>query len=166
MVHQAAPGEKRFWSIPSGRVEPDELVVEGLARELREETGLELVDPGALAFVLQLDNRRREPPGRARGPEGGYLATVWTFDVHAWTGELASRDPDGVVTDARFVATPEAIERLTRLEWQRTTVAYLRGELEPGTLVLERWHADGSIERLAVTGRGQSASGSRQRTPG
>lgn len=30
------------WDIPGGRIEPEEALVEGLAREIREETGLEL----------------------------------------------------------------------------------------------------------------------------
>lgn len=78
----------------------------------------------------------------------GYFATVWTFDVGCWQGELAPQDPDGLVLDAAFVPLDDAIARLGELEWQSATVAYLRGELAPGSLVLERWHADGTVESI------------------
>src|SRR5256885_11421917 len=54
----------------SGRVEAGEFVFEALAREVREETGISVLDPGALAFTVQVDERRE-----------GWFATVWTFDV-------------------------------------------------------------------------------------
>lgn len=148
MVYQGAPGEDRFWSIPSGRVEDGELVTEALAREVREETGLEVTDPGRIAFVLQIDNRRAEPLRHGRGPALGYVATVWTFDVAGWHGALAPEDPDGVVFDARFVAVEESLVHLDRLEWQSVTASYLRGEVAPGTVVLERWLTDRGRETI------------------
>jgi len=148
MVRQGAPGEELFWSVPSGRIEDGELVIEGLAREVLEETGLEVVDPGRLAFVLQIDNLRAESLHEGRGPAGGYFATVWTFEVGEWRGELAPQDPDGVVSEARFVPIAEAIAHLARLEWQTVTTAYLRGEVEVGSLHLLRWHRDGRVEVL------------------
>jgi ADP-ribose pyrophosphatase YjhB (NUDIX family) len=60
MIHQGAPGAEPFWSMPAGRVEDCELVTEGLVREVLEETGLEILDPGRLAFVFHIDNRRAE----------------------------------------------------------------------------------------------------------
>lgn len=127
-------------------------------------TGLEVTDPGRLAFVFQLDNRRAEPLTTGRGPVAGYAATVWTFEVDRWQGEISPDDPDKVVADARFVTLEEAIAHLEKLEWQAATVAYLRGELEPGSLVLRRWHADGRIEEAGSVQ--PAASGSRQRRPG
>jgi 8-oxo-dGTP diphosphatase len=132
--------------VPSGQVEDDELVTEGLSREVLEETGLEVVDPGRLAFVLQIDNRRPEQLHASFGPGAGYLATVWTFDVAEWRGTLQPRDPDGFVSEARLMPVAEAIDHLERLEWQSVTVAYLRGEVETGSLHLQRWHADGRYE--------------------
>jgi len=149
MVRQGAPGEEPFWSVPSGRVEDGELVTEGLQREVLEETGLQIVDPGRLAFVLQIDNRRREQLHQRRGPGSGYHATVGMFEVDAWTGEVAPRDPDGSVSEARFVPVPDAVAQLEKLEWQRVTVRYLRGEIEAGSLHLQRWHDDGRIEDVA-----------------
>jgi len=146
MIRQAAPGEQPSWSVPSGRVEDGELVTEGLEREVLEETGLQIVDLGRLAFVLQIDNRRAEQLHRGLGPRSGYHATVWTFEVGAWSGELEPRDPDGVVSEARFVPIPDAVTQLEKLEWQLVTAKYLRGEIEAGSLHLQRWHEDGRVE--------------------
>jgi 8-oxo-dGTP diphosphatase len=167
MIRQAAGGEEPFWSVPSGAVEDGELVTEALVREVLEETGLEVVDPGILAFVFQIDNRRPEQLHTSRGPGNGYLATVWTFEVAEYRGTLGPRDPDGLVAEARFLPVVEAIGHLARLEWQSMTVAYLRGEIEPGSLHMQRWHAHGRIEDLGrVAPRQSAASGSRQRSPG
>jgi len=149
MIRQAAPDEEPFWSVPSGRVEDGELVTEGLAREVLEETGLRVVEPGRLAFVLQIDSRRAEQLYGGRGPGNGYLATVWTFEVDSWNGDLEPRDPDGFVVDASFMSSPDAITHLQKLEWQSVTVGYLRGEIEMGSLHLQRWHEDGSVEIFA-----------------
>lgn len=150
LVRQAAPGETPFWSVPSGQVEDGELVTEALERELLEETGLQLVDPGRLAFILQIENRRSEQLHWSRGPGNGYHATVWTFEIDSWNGELGPRDPDGFVGEARFVAIPDAIAQLEKLHWQSATVPYLRGESEAAGLHLQRWHADGRVETVGV----------------
>jgi ADP-ribose pyrophosphatase YjhB (NUDIX family) len=135
MVRQAGPGEEPAWSIPGGRVEPGEFVTDALEREVLEETGIRVVDPGALAFLAQMDDRRE-----------GYFATVWTWDVARWEGDVAPADPDGFVDDAAFVPLPEAIAHLSAISWQPLTVRYLHGDLLRGSLWLRRVHADGTVE--------------------
>jgi 8-oxo-dGTP diphosphatase len=148
LVRHGAPGEEPYWSTPGGVLEEGELVTEGLAREVREETGLEIVDPGRVAFVVQIDNRRPLQVHESRGPGGGYLATVWTFDVARWTGLVQPNDPDGFVREARFLPIEEAVGHLERISWQSPTVKYLRGELEPGALLLQRWQPDGTVKAV------------------
>jgi 8-oxo-dGTP diphosphatase len=141
MIRQAGPGEEPFWSVPAGRAEPGEFVTDALARELREETGIELVDPGRLAFLAQVDDRH-----------DGWFATVWTWDVAAWTGELSVNDPDGIVLEAAWMPLSEALPLLEQISWQPLTVRYLRGELEPGSLWFRRVHTDGREEWLGSSG--------------
>jgi 8-oxo-dGTP diphosphatase len=132
MVLQAGPGEEPFWSVPGGRIEPGELATEGLVREVREETGLTVVDPGRLAFVVQQDERHEN-----------YFATVWVFDTEAVEGAIQVDDPDGFVREAAWIPLQEAISHLAQIRWQPLTVRYLRGEIEPGSAWLRRMHADG-----------------------
>jgi 8-oxo-dGTP diphosphatase len=135
MIRQGGPGEDPFWSIPAGRVEPGEFAHEAAVREVKEETGVTVLDPGPVAFTAQVDERRE-----------GWFATVWTFDVAAWEGEIAVDDPDGLVHEAAWVPLDEACRRLDLISWQPLTARYLRGRLEPRPLWLRRVHPDGREE--------------------
>jgi ADP-ribose pyrophosphatase YjhB (NUDIX family) len=160
LVLQGAPGEEPFWALPGGVLEEGELVPEALAREVLEETGLEIERP-RLAFLAQIDNRRPEQLHRGRGPGSGFLVTVWTFEVATWSGELGTQDPDRFVSEARFVSVPEAVERLRRTPWLTLAADYLEGGIERGSLHCRRWHEDGSAEFLPASTRAPSGSGSR-----
>jgi 8-oxo-dGTP diphosphatase len=133
MVRQAGLGEEPAWSVPGGRVEPGELATEALERELAEETGVRVLDPGTLAFTAQIDNRR-----------DGWYAVVFTWEVAAWDGVIAPNDPDGFVSEAAFMPLAEAIEHLAALPWHPLTARYLRGELQRG-FWLRRVTQDGSV---------------------
>jgi 8-oxo-dGTP diphosphatase len=137
MVLQAGPGEAPVWTVPGGRVEAGEFVTEALVREVREETGISVLDPGCLAFAAQVDDRH-----------DGWFATVWTWDVAEWEGEVDPRDPDGFVREAAWVSLEEATARLDRISWQALTARYLCRELERGSFWLRRVHADGREEWL------------------
>jgi len=150
MVRQAGPGEEPVWSVPGGRVEKGEFVTEALSREVLEETGIEVLDPGAIAFTAQVDNRRQ-----------GWFATVWTWDVAAWCGEIAPADPDGFVSEAAWMPLSEAVEHLSKISWQPLTVRYLGGELEGATLSLRRVHPDGREECLGSFGSSFRGEGHR-----
>jgi 8-oxo-dGTP diphosphatase len=72
MVRQAGPGEEPAWTVPGGRVESGELLTEALGRELLEETGIRVVEPGHVAFMAHWDDR-----------QDGWSASVWTCEVAA-----------------------------------------------------------------------------------
>ncbi|HXG76094.1 MAG TPA: NUDIX domain-containing protein [Gaiellaceae bacterium] len=156
LVLQGRTGEKLFWALPGGIVEQGELAPDGLAREVREETGIVVEKLGRLAYVTQVDDAR--PPG--------WLGTVFTFEVDSWSGDLDVDDPDGVVFDAAFVALDDAVERLAETEWLSLAARYLRGEISPGSYHVKRRLADGRIEIAAAAPAQPEASGSRQRRPG
>ena len=94
------------WMLPGGIVEAGESVVEGLRRELREETGLELAGEPRLAFVVHVVE-----------PEDTHLALTFSCEG---TGTLAPNDPDGLVLDIAWVDETGALARLDQVSWYDT----------------------------------------------
>lgn len=146
MVRQAGPGEEPVWTVPGGRDEPGEFVTEALRREVLEETGIAVTDPGKVAFTAQVDHRR-----------DGWFATVWTWDVAAWEGEVRPQDPDGFVLEAAWLPLAEAVAHLAQISWHPLTVRYLGGKLERGSVALRRVHGDGREEALGCFGAGAAS---------
>lgn len=52
VIQRGHPPAAGRWSVPGGKLEPHEALAAGVAREVREETGLE-VEVGALACVVE-----------------------------------------------------------------------------------------------------------------
>ena len=52
LVQRDRPPGEGLWSVPGGKLEPGETLVQAVAREVREETGL-VVEVGALACVVE-----------------------------------------------------------------------------------------------------------------
>ena len=89
------------WTPPGGVIDAGEALVDGLTREVVEETGLRVT-----AWHGPLWEIRVEAPGL------GWHLRVEVHRAEAFEGELVLADPDGIVVDACFVAPHEAPERL------------------------------------------------------
>lgn len=89
--HGPAAGE---WSVPGGRVEPGELLVEAVVRELAEETGLEGACGRLLGWVERID-------------EDGHFV-ILDFEVTV----LERREPGAAsdAAEARWVPLEEVAE--------------------------------------------------------
>ena len=81
------------WTTPGGVIEPGEDLLEGIRREVVEETGLMITDFGGIAYSLV-----------AEAPDLGWRLRVEVHRALAVEGTIAvGDDPDGIVVDARYV---------------------------------------------------------------
>ncbi|MEA2511283.1 MAG: 8-oxo-dGTP diphosphatase, partial [Thermomicrobiales bacterium] len=131
LVKQQGPEDPApSWSLPGGVVEAGELLPESLAREVVEECGLTILDPGRILYAAQ----QQFPPGAWREVED---VVVFVFEVGDWSGKLFCDDPDGLAAAACFLSPTEAIALLETapLRMMREPVAaYLRGEANPAAM--------------------------------
>jgi 8-oxo-dGTP diphosphatase len=81
------------WSPPGGVIDDGETLIEGLTREVEEETGLR---------VTCWEGPVYEIDAVAEGL--GWHLRVEAHLALAYEGDLRLEDPDGIVVDARFVA--------------------------------------------------------------
>ena len=112
------------WSTPGGVIDAtDASVLEGLTREVEEETGLRVTEwEGPLYEV------------RAVAPDLGWSMRAEIHRALAYEGELTIADPDGIVVEAAFLPHPRCIELLG---------AGARWVHEPLTeWLVERWGPD------------------------
>jgi ADP-ribose pyrophosphatase YjhB (NUDIX family) len=91
LIERGRPPSLGAWSVPGGRVEPGETDAEALAREVREETGLQ-VTVGPLVGTVD-----RPGPGQVVYEIRDYMCTV--------TGGVLTPGDDAA--DARWVSVPE-----------------------------------------------------------
>jgi len=80
------------WTPPGGIVDDGESVLEGLTREVLEETELSVSEWGPRLYDVSVTFVGRDFALRAE-----------VFEAKAWSGTLHVDDPDGVVVDAAFV---------------------------------------------------------------
>ncbi len=131
------------WTPPGGVIDGDEGVVAGLSREVREETGLEVLTwAGPLYSIV------------AAAPGLGWNLRVEVHRAVQVVGDLVvGDDPDGIVVEAEWVAPDLCAARLTDahpwvreplLEWLderwvgHREFGYLVEGTEPGDLRVER----------------------------
>jgi 8-oxo-dGTP pyrophosphatase MutT (NUDIX family) len=113
-----------FWNLPSGMVEAHETPAEGAARELAEETGLQ-VAPSDLCLR-----------STSSTVVNGATLQAWNFDVDVERPEIVVSDPDLLVQEARWFPVAAAIELLRSLPY--------RPLAEPAVAILTGTAADGA----------------------
>ncbi len=105
------------WSTPGGVIDKGETVLEGLTREVIEETNIRVNKWQGPIYCVCVNF-----------PDRGFFLEVQTFIAEAWEGELKVDDPDGIVTDAMFCLPEKQVELLSLspdwvkeplLEWQK-----------------------------------------------
>lgn len=80
------------WTPPGGVIDEGESVLDGLTREVEEETGLRVTEWAGPVYEVHCE-----------APDLGWRLRVEAHVAVAYEGELRLADPDGIVVDARFV---------------------------------------------------------------
>jgi 8-oxo-dGTP diphosphatase len=92
LVQNRRRNGKLDWSTPGGVIDEGETMLEGLTREVEEETGLRVSE-----WVGPVYEVHAEAVGL------GWNLRVEAHLAKTYEGELRLDDPDGIVIDARFI---------------------------------------------------------------
>lgn len=162
LVQQQGPHDPGpAWALPGGMLESGELLTEALAREVREETGLEIDQIGPLLYTVQLQNPTGQPTLTGELPGPGQSSTAFVFEVTGWHGELRSDDPDELIRDIGFFSIRDAVERLEQHFWRvmrEPVAAYLRGSTDAGAVWQYRRQPGGAYQLVTRIGDWRDAA--------
>ena len=126
------------WTTPGGVIDPGETVVEGLTREVEEETGLSVRSwEGPLWFV------------EAEAPDMDWTLRVEVHRALGFDGTVCVDDPDGIVVEAAWVDL-DGCRSCLETSWVPAREPMLEW-------LGERW-TDSRTFRYRVHGRSRTAS--------
>ena len=101
LVHNRRRGGHSDWSTPGGVIEAGEDTLDGLTREVVEESGIVVRDWSPLVYSVE-----------ATALGMGWQMRVETYRALEWSGAIEINDPDGIVIDAEFGSVPTCRSRL------------------------------------------------------
>jgi 8-oxo-dGTP diphosphatase len=129
------------WTPPGGVIDAGESLLEGLEREVREETGLVVARWSHRTYTVTVD-----------APDMGWRLTVEAWVAAEVTGEVLIDDPDGIVEEVRHVPAGDAIGLLVASPpWVHVPVGdWLEGgsSSDYGFVLRGEHRSSSSIERV------------------
>ena len=137
MVHNHRRGGRTDWSTPGGVIDDGETVLEGLTREVKEETGLIVERWSGPLYTVS-----------AEAIDMNWTLRVEVHLAKGYTGEIHIDDPDGIVRAAEWIQRDDIGELLEgqQLWLRQPLMGYLNDDVPEDGEYRYRIHGSSNTE--------------------